>query len=188
MAASQRWTRRPEGSTWGDFGPDDELGRLNLVTPRKVLQGIAEVRHGITFCLSLPLDYPGGSVLNPRRAPPELRPTMRNGRPNMTYPLRCDDPTALDVICDDQVVLTLQYSTQWDSLAHVGQMFDADGDGVPEPVFYNGYRAGEHIVGPVDYRGGAAIKRGEHVGATALSIANMAAHGVQGRGVMIDLE
>lgn len=28
----KRWTRRPEGSTWGDFGADDELGRLNLLT------------------------------------------------------------------------------------------------------------------------------------------------------------
>ena len=39
-----RWKRRPEGSTWGDFGPDDQLGRLNLVTPEKVLQGIREVQ------------------------------------------------------------------------------------------------------------------------------------------------
>ena len=31
-------------------------------------------------------------------------------------------------------ILHLQYSTQWDSLAHIGQMFDADGDGIPEPV------------------------------------------------------
>jgi len=29
---SLRWSRRPEGSTWGDFGPDDERGRLNLLT------------------------------------------------------------------------------------------------------------------------------------------------------------
>jgi len=79
-----RWTRRPEGSTWGDFGPDDELGRLNLATREKVLQGIAEVKLGKTFCLSLPLDYPGGNIINPRRTPPELRPTMRNGKPNMT--------------------------------------------------------------------------------------------------------
>jgi len=43
------------------------------------------------------------------------------------------------VVCDDQVMLTLQYSTQWDSLSHVGQMFDADGDGKPEDVFYNGF-------------------------------------------------
>ena len=55
-------------------------------------------------------------------------------------------------------------------------------------VFYNGYRAGEDIVGPMDYRDGGAVERGEHVGALQLSIENMAAHGMQGRGVMIDLE
>ena len=143
MDTAPRWTRRPPRSTWGDWGPDDQLGRLNLLTREKILQGIAEVREGRTFCLSLPLDYPGGNVLNPRRNPPVLEPTRReHGAPNMTYPLRCDDPTATDVICDDRVLLTLQYSTQWDSLAHVGQMFDADGDGVPEDRFYNGYRAG----------------------------------------------
>ena len=35
-----RWKRRPEGSTWGDFGPDDQIGRLNLITREKVLEGI----------------------------------------------------------------------------------------------------------------------------------------------------
>jgi kynurenine formamidase len=189
MSASPRWTRRPEGSTWGDWGPDDELGRLNLLTPKKVLQGIAEVKAGRAFCLSLPLDYPGGSVLNPRRRPPELRPTERNGKPNMGYPLRCDDPTALDVICDDQVVLTLQYSTQWDTLAHVGQMFDVDEDGKPEDVFYNGFRAGRDIVGPVAYdAAGNTTPTGGHQGAKHLGVENMAVSCVQGRGVMIDLE
>ena len=51
-----------------------------------------------------------------------------------------------DVVCDDVVLLTLQYSTQWDSFAHIGSRFDADGDGKAEIVFYNGFRAGEHIV------------------------------------------
>ena len=83
----------------------------------------------------------------------------------MAYPLNREDPRHTDVICDDIVEMTLQYSTQWDSLAHVGQLFDADGDGTPEIVFYNGYRAGEHIIGPMDYRGGQAVERGEHVGA-----------------------
>ena len=35
-------------------------------------QGVAEVREGKAFCLSMPLDYPGGNVLNPRRNPPVL--------------------------------------------------------------------------------------------------------------------
>jgi kynurenine formamidase len=189
MADNPRWTRRPEGSTWGDWGHDDELGRFNLVTPRKVLEGIAEVTLGKTFCLSLPLDYPGGSVINPRRTPPELRPTLRDGKPNMTYPLRCDDPTALDVVCDDQVLLTLQYSTQWDTLAHVGQMFDVNDDGKPEDVFYNGFRAGIDIVGPVMYDAqGNATPTNQPSGARRLGVENMARACVQGRAVMIDLE
>jgi len=186
----RRWVKRPEGSTWGDFGEDDQLGRLNLVTPTKVMQGIAEVREGKSFCLSLPLDYPGRNVLNPRRLPPVLRPTLRGGKPNMNYVLAADDPNMTDVICDDLVIMHLQYSTQWDSLAHVGSLFDADGDGVAEPVFYNGFRAGEHIVGPSDpYDAGAEGPLGttstSH--ADALSVARMAESCIQGRGVMIDL-
>src|ERR1700734_4435338 len=60
---TKRWKQRPPGSTWGDWGDDDELGRINLVTPEKVLEGIREVQAGKTFCLSLPLDFPGGSSL-----------------------------------------------------------------------------------------------------------------------------
>ena len=149
MTTSSRWQRRPEGSNWGDFGPDDQLGRLNLLTPEKVRQGVAEVSEGLTFCLSLPLDYPGGNLLNPRRHPPVLRPTVRNGRPNMNYRLGDDNPEVTDVICDDLVILQTQYSTQWDSLAHVGQLFDGDGDGVPEALYYNGFRPDEHVVGNV---------------------------------------
>jgi len=151
MQPNPRWKQRPEGSNWGDFGADDQLGRLNLLTPQKVLQGIAEVREGLTFCLSLPLDFPGGTAMNPRRHPPLLTPTQRNGRPNMVYPMRRDDPRSVDVACDDSVELALQYSTQWDALAHFGQEFDADGDGKREIVFYNGYRGGEDIVGPIHY-------------------------------------
>jgi hypothetical protein len=103
-----RWKIKPAGSTWGDFGPDDQLGRLNLVTPEKVKQGVAEVREGLSFCLSMPLDYPGGSILNPRRNPPVLSPTQRSGKPNMAYPLSRDDPKLVDVVCDDVVLLTLQ--------------------------------------------------------------------------------
>ncbi len=62
-----RWKWRPEGSNWGEFGPDDQLGRLNLLTPAKILEGVAEVKEGRAFSLSLPLDLPGGNVLNPAR-------------------------------------------------------------------------------------------------------------------------
>ena len=38
---TQRWKQRPPGSTWGDWGEDDELGRINLLTPEKVLAALA---------------------------------------------------------------------------------------------------------------------------------------------------
>lgn len=185
-----RWTKRPEGSTWGDWGPDDELGRLNMLTPGKVLEGIAEVREGRTFCLSLPLDFPGGCVLNPRRHPPVLRPTRRPTRPNFNMVMRDEDPNLTDVVNDDLAILHLQYSTQWDSLAHVGQLFDADGDGVDEPRFYNGFQPDKDIVGPKDVAdsggtGTVDAKSTSH--AHRLGVENMAETCMQGRAVLIDL-
>src|SRR5207344_913786 len=63
LKMTQRWKQRPPGSNWGDFGPDDQRGRMNWVTREKVLQGVAEVKEGLTFVLSLPLDSPGGNGL-----------------------------------------------------------------------------------------------------------------------------
>jgi hypothetical protein len=186
----QRWCRRPDGSNWGDFGPDDQLGRLNFLTPERVQAGAREIREGITFCLSLPLDRPGGNVLSPSRFPPVLRPTLRNGRPRMNYRVADDNPDATDLICDDAAVLHTQYSTHWDAFSHAGFMFDADGDGVPEPRYYNGFRAGEDIVGRSDPAEAGAIgvfEAKSTSSAKALGIERMAANGVQGRGVMIDL-
>ncbi|TWG85628.1 putative metal-dependent hydrolase [Cupriavidus gilardii J11] len=185
---AKRWKRRPEGSTWGDFGEDDQLGRLNLLTPEKVKAGISEVREGLSFCLSLPLDYPGGAVLNPRRHPPRLSPTLQDGCPCLNFPLARLDARNTDVLSDDQVTLALQYSTQWDSFAHVGAFFDVMGNGVKEKVYYNGYRANEHIVGPRDYRADGDVQvEGPH-GARALGVENMARKAIQGRAVLVDLK
>lgn len=162
-----RWQRRPEGSNWGDFGPDDRLGRLNLITPERRRAALAEAREGLAFCLSLPLDV--GPGLNPRRKPPRLAAIEREDRANYNYPFAAEFPGLTDVVCDDWATLHLQFSTQWDSFCHIGSLFDADGDGVPEIVYYNGF--------PPPAR----------VGETALGIEHMAATGVQGRGVMIDL-
>ena len=184
---NNRWQRRPPNSNWGEFGPDDQRGRMNWVTREKVLQGVAEVKEGITFVLSLPLDYPGGNALNARRHPPRIAATQRDGRQNFCYAVGQENPLHTDVICDDLVLLTLQYSTQWDSFAHVGGMFDADGDGAPEQVFYNGYRAGEEIVPAKENSNAEPWARFEGSRAGALGIQNLAEHGAQGRGVMIDL-
>jgi kynurenine formamidase len=188
---AQRWKQRPLGSNWGEFGPDDQRGRMNLVTREKLLQGVAEVKEGIAFCLSLPLDYPGGTALNPRRRPPRLASTLRDGksagRQNFCFPLGEDNPDLTDVVSDDVVLLTLQYSTQWDSFAHIGSRFDADGDGKAEIVFYNGFRAGVDVKPAAENPAGEPWAKYEGTQARALGIQNLAEHGAQGRGVMIDL-
>ncbi|MET7483734.1 cyclase family protein [Streptomyces sp. NPDC005538] len=186
---TKRWKQRPPGSTWGDWGEDDELGRINLLTPEKVLQGVREVEAGVSFSLSLPLDYPGGSALNQRRYPPILRPTEDLAhKQDVFYNVVAReqiDPQLIDVWSDDVVTLWLQYSTQWDSLAHQGAEFDADGDGVAEPVYYNGFRPGEHLVGPQEDAKGDGS--GSISFARNLGLEKMAEHGVQGRGVLIDI-
>lgn len=171
-----RWKKRPEGSNWGDFGADDQLGRLNLITPAKVLEGVAEVRSGRSFCLSLPLDLPGGNILNPSRFPPQLKANRAiDGQPVYLRQL-IDEYRTTDVFCDDLVTLYLQYSTQWDSFAHVGSLFDADDDGIAEVRFYNGYEASDFE------RAGDDTAR-----ARKLGIDGMATHGAQGRAVLADL-
>jgi hypothetical protein len=82
------------------------------------------------------------------------------------------------VCSDDHVIMSLQYSTQWDGLAHCGGFFDVDGSGVEIPVYYNGWRAHEHIVGPIGEQPPCAHR---------LGIETMAVTGVQGRGVLVDL-
>jgi hypothetical protein len=163
----KRWQQRPPGSNWGDFGEDDRLGRLNLITTERRKRAFDEVHEGIVFCLSLPLDV--GPGLNPSRFPPRLAPAMRDGRPRYNA-CACHQFAGLtDVVCDDKVEMWTQFSTQWDSLAHHGSLFDADGDGEEEIRYYNGF------------------PEVESVGASPLGIQHMAMTCVQGRGVLIDL-
>lgn len=176
MTGSQtqnRWTRRPDGSNWGDFGPDDQRGRMNLITDARRLAAVQEVREGKAFVLSLPLDFPGGEAPDAPRRAPRLFSNDLGGMHLCNAAM-----TENDVCCDDSVHLSLQYSTQWDGLVHWGRRFDVDGSGRAVPVYYNGFRAGSDIrcgeagVGPHAHR---------------LGIENMAETGVQGRGVLVNL-
>ena len=49
MAKSERWKQRPENSTWGDYGPDDQLGRMNELNAERTKQAVAEVKAGRSF-------------------------------------------------------------------------------------------------------------------------------------------
>ncbi len=174
---TKRWKNRPPGSNWGEFGDDDQHGRLNLLTAERRLRALEEVRTGEVFCLSHPLDKPGGNVLNAFRNPPVFQAVKRGEDVYFNLAMGKRDPRFTDVGSDEAIMLYSQYSTHWDGFAHKGTLFDADGDGVEEKVSYNGFQlvngAGRGLYG--------------ELGAIALSVAEMATTGVQGRAVMIDL-
>jgi len=172
-ASPQRWTRRPPGSNWGDFGPDDQRGRMNLITDQRRLAAIREVHEGKAFVLSMPLDFPGGEEPDAARRAPRLQ-SNRIGDMHLCNATLTEN----DLCCDDSVLLSLQYSTQWDGLVHWGRQFDVDGSGKKVPVYYNGFRAGTDI---------ACGSEGGSPHAHRLGIENMAESGVQGRGVLVNL-
>lgn len=47
-------------SNWGRWGPDDQLGTLNLITPERVVAAARLVRSGRHVSMSLPLDTVAG--------------------------------------------------------------------------------------------------------------------------------
>src|SRR5690606_11261396 len=177
MTTTAHWKQRPAGANWGDFGPDDQLGRLNWIDAQARVRAAREIQQGLSFSLSLPLDVRRQQILNPLRACHVIRQSMKNGMPIFNFPLRNDTPGATDVVSDDVVTMSPQYSTQWDALGHVCSCFDAQGSGTAAPVGYNGFRVVDHQHAVMDNFKGAA----------ALSIDPMAQHGIQGRGVLIDL-
>lgn len=172
---SGRWSVRPDGSTWGDFGPDDQQGRLNLITEERRLAAVGEVQVGRAFSLSLPLDAPMGGIHPPFRQPPQLVETAGHSTP---FADLYGIAGAIDIGSDDTVTLNTQYSTQWDALSHVGAFFDAAGTGRAEARYYNGFGAGTDIVGRRDNQPAAARR---------LGVEQLASTGLQGRGVLIDL-
>jgi hypothetical protein len=91
----------PPGNAWGLFGPNDELGMLNLLTPDVVRDAAKEIQEGIRFPLDWPLDKP--SV-----------PT--GGRAVFRHEIQHHDtPTIMN---DDVVEFNTQSSTQWDGFRH----------------------------------------------------------------------
>ena len=83
-----RWKQRPLGSNWGDFGADDQLGRLNFLDEQSTLNAAQEIRTGKRFCLSLPLDIPATNATNTRRQPPVLHPVVRDGQIAFNMPMQ----------------------------------------------------------------------------------------------------
>lgn len=87
---------------WGLFGKHDHLGRINLLTPARVLRALGTVTKGKVFNLSLPLDMPN--------------PPLVQGRESYNHTTLYADRNTRDDKLDN---FWLQASSQWDSLQHI---------------------------------------------------------------------
>jgi kynurenine formamidase len=100
-------------SNWGRWGADDQRGTLNFITPDAVRRGVAAVRRGDTFSLSIPYDEDGPQTgVIPGRINPKRTMIMANAA-------FTGDPADFTT-SDDLVEMGVQAATHWDALAHVG--------------------------------------------------------------------
>jgi kynurenine formamidase len=122
-------------SNWGRWGPDDELGTLNFLTPDKVAAAAALVKRGELFSLAVPLDEKGPQQGGWGRFNP-IHLMMRDGNDAVTGTTVRDFYGGFDGYVrgtDDLLIMPLQAGTQWDALGHM----------VFENKIYNGYDATE---------------------------------------------
>lgn len=98
-----------ELSNWGRWGPDDELGTLNLISAERIAAAAALARTGRVFDLGYPLSAGGPQIGRGGRVNPIHLMSMTG---QSTHP----DGGGFT---DDFIVMPLQCATQWDGLAHV---------------------------------------------------------------------
>src|SRR5262249_43746077 len=105
-----------ELKNWGKWGPNDELGVLNYITPQDIVSAAKLVRKGRVFGLGLPLDENG-----PQRG-------LFGGRWNLIHHMLATGTDAVagkhDVApglryADDAINVPTQAGTQLDALSHV---------------------------------------------------------------------
>ncbi len=117
-------------SNWGRWGPDDQIGTLNLIDGAARRRAAAAVVDGTAYALGLPLSAEEG-----------IQAGFVPGRVNPSLTMICvNDPLSADPawICSSEDVVTLatQCATHWDGLAHVSY-----GAGPGGRKLYNGYAA-----------------------------------------------
>src|SRR5947209_4026061 len=90
----------PAGAAWGLWGPEDELGLLNLLTPERVANAARLVQSGKAFAMNWDLELPDPPLFNRQR----LEHTI----------------TGAGRLIHDDVYhnFNTQSSTQWDGFSH----------------------------------------------------------------------
>lgn len=117
----------PAPSNWGRWGPDDEIGTANFVTPEVVLAAARLVRRGQVLSLAVPL--------GPRTPTDPARPPMQHFGKNVVLDVRTHGWPGASQFADDWISMSPQTGTQWDGLTHAYR----------ENRVWNGYDAGQAL-------------------------------------------
>jgi kynurenine formamidase len=113
----------PSGN-WGRWGPDDERGALNLVTPEVVLEAARGIRTGKVYSLALPISRSRTPAVWDRPPPERFTRTAPHDQAE-----RVGTDGHRVGSADDMLVLPSHAGTHIDALCHV---FEGDS-------FYNGH-------------------------------------------------
>jgi kynurenine formamidase len=100
---------------WGKWGPDDEIGTLNYITPDKIAAASQLVTAGKVFALGIPLQRNGPQSGTRARFNP-IHTMFRDGGDQPKTPEEVAEMQGYGG-ADDWIVMPLQCITQWDSLA-----------------------------------------------------------------------
>jgi kynurenine formamidase len=102
-------------TNWGRWGADDEVGTLNNISPKDIVNAARLIRKGKVFSLALNFDNQGpqnglwGNRFNPIHTMLATGTDAVSGRQE-SMKLR---------YADDMVSMPLQCGTQWDALGHI---------------------------------------------------------------------
>lgn len=98
---------------WARWGPADEIGTANFITPETIVAAAQLVRRGVVFSCAIPLDEKG--PVYPGRQPPKHFMTLSGA--DYHAGLRSLGAEGIK-FADDYLFAALQCSTQWDALSH----------------------------------------------------------------------
>ena len=142
---------------WGKWGPDDEVGSLNYLTPEVIVQAAGSIRSGKVFTLQVKMASPEGDPVWPGRSSAIRVNVMDEGHGIAGKGVQFDGGARY---ADDYMTCFPQGSTQYDALGHVW----CDGQ------IWNGYDAKTTIGG-----------------LSKASILPLAERGIVGRGILLDI-
>jgi kynurenine formamidase len=113
---------------WGRWGPEDEIGTLNFITPEVIRRAATLVRQGKVISCALNFDMRGPQTGAFGRVNP-LHSMVATGTDHVAGRQRLAGFDTMPFgwgFADDQVTMFLQCGTQWDGLGHIfhhGKMY-----------------------------------------------------------------